>query len=169
VVAARAARLPTLSLSASVALSSPDIGRIFDNWLASLAANLVAPILDGGRRKAVVNRDRALADARFIAYRDTVLVAMREVTEALVRERWRGEALSRLQSEADYATQMLEETQRRYRNGLSDYLPVLSAFSIKQNADRALVRARHSLLANRVSLHQALGGTWMNSLVESNE
>ncbi|MCK5805975.1 MAG: TolC family protein, partial [Lentisphaeria bacterium] len=62
VMAARADRLPTLSLSATVALNSPDIGRIFDNWLATLAANLVAPILDGGRRKAVVNRDRALAD-----------------------------------------------------------------------------------------------------------
>lgn len=164
VAAARANRLPTLSLAGAGTLSAPKLADLFDTWVTTLAASLTAPISDGGRRRADVARNRALADERFIAYRDTVLTALGEVTEALTQESWQSEHLSRLQVEAEIATRTLEETQRRYRNGVTDYLPVLTALSSQQRTERALVAARSSLLINRVALCQALGGTWMNDL-----
>lgn len=167
VVEARAQRLPTLSLTGTSSLHSAKVEELFDSWLSSLAASLAGPILDGGRRTAEVQRRRALADERFLSYRDTVLTALGEVVEALARERWRKEHLVRLQQEADYAARTLEEAQRRYRGGIGDYLPVLTALSSLQRADRALVAARSALLTNRVSLCQALGGTWTSDLTEA--
>ena len=50
--AAIANRYPKLSLTAGVSSSPEYLRDLFDNWLASLAANLVAPLFDGGERKA---------------------------------------------------------------------------------------------------------------------
>ena len=167
VVEARAQRLPALTLTGTSGLDSPKVSQLLDSWVSGLAASLAGPILDGGRRTAEVRRGRALADERFLSYRDTVLTALGEVVEALVRERWRKEHLARLQEEADYAARTFDETQRRYRGGIGDYLPVLTALSSMQRAERALVIARSALLTNRVSLCQALGGTWMAELTET--
>lgn len=158
VVKAEADRLPAVSLSGSGAYSSTTFEKLFDNWALNLAASLTAPLLDGGRRKAVVTQAEALADEQFIAYRDTVLVALHEVADALSREQWKREYLTRLETELRLATETLDETQRRYRSGLSDYLPVLTALSSQQRAELALVAARTDLLSNRIDLCQAVGG-----------
>ncbi len=56
VAAAIADRFPRLALSAQANTSAQSTRDLFDNWLASLAANLVAPLFDGGERKAEVAR-----------------------------------------------------------------------------------------------------------------
>ncbi len=86
IAAARAARLPALSLTARARYGRGDFDVLFSNWLLSLAANLTAPILDGGRRAAEVDRTRALADENLAAYYNTVLTAVKEVEDALVSE-----------------------------------------------------------------------------------
>jgi len=87
-----------------------------------------------------------------------VLVALHDVADALSREQWKREYLTRLETELRLATETLDETQRRYRSGLSDYLPVLTALSAQQRAELALVAARTDLLSNRIDLCQAVGG-----------
>ena len=50
VAAARANRLPAISLTGQARYGDGDLDVLFDNWLLSLAGNLTAPIFDGRRR-----------------------------------------------------------------------------------------------------------------------
>lgn len=168
VAAASAARLPSLSLSGSAAFSSGPVKDLFDNWASNLAAGLSAPLLDGSRLAAQEATARALRDERFLAYRSTVLGALVEVNEALVREHAQQAYVGRLRTEAAYANETFAEMQQHYLKGKVTYLSVLTALTSKQQTERSLVTAQAGLLANRVALCAALGGNWMNSLRETN-
>jgi NodT family efflux transporter outer membrane factor (OMF) lipoprotein len=164
--AARADRLPALRLTGALSYrDDEDLNQIFDNWIRNLAASLTAPLLDGGRRKAEVARAMALADERLAQYTRTVLDALREVQDAIARERFRRDYLHRLQAQLDNARATLSEAGNRYRKGLSDYLPVLTALDAVQRLERTALTARRQLLDARVALYRSLGGTWQqNSL-----
>lgn len=167
---ARANRLPTISLSAGGAYSSDGLDTLFDNWLTNLAANLTLPLIDGGRRRAEVDRTRAIADEDFAAYRNSVLTAIKEVEDALVKETKQREHIEALHQVAETARKALEEAAVRYRNGLNDYLPVLNQLVAVQKLERELISKKASLLIARVSLYRALGGSWPENLeMPSNE
>ena len=160
IAAARANRLPALTLSASAGLAAVRLDRILEDWLAELAANLVAPIHDGGKREALVEQRRAEADQALWQYRQTVYRALKEVQDALAGEDARRRHLAALQRELEVARQALDQAVLRYRKGLSDYLPVLTHLTAVQQLERETI-ARHSeLLHNRVTLYRALGGRW---------
>lgn len=161
---ARANRLPSLSLTGRAQYGDGDLEDLFDNWLLSLAANLTLPIIDGGSRRAEVDRTRAVADENLAAYRDAVYTAVKEVEDALVQETKQRQHIERLQQAADTARRALEEAGVRYRKGLNDYLPVLTQLLSVQNIERELIRRQANLLAARVGLHRALGGTWVDGL-----
>lgn len=161
--AAKAERLPALRLTGSATYQSDKINALFDNWIANLAASLTAPLLDGGRLKAEVVQNQALSDEVFLSYRDTVLTAVKEVNDALIQERWKKEYLKRLTAENTYALRTLEETSRRYRNGLSGYLDVLTAVASQHVVERLVITAQANLLRNRVDFYKALGGNSLPS------
>lgn len=166
IAAARAARLPALSLSAGARYGQGDFDFLFQNWLLSLSANLAAPLLDGGQRAAEVDRTMALADENLAAYYGTVLTAVKEVEDALISESKQREHIEGLQKVVATARRALEEAGVRYRNGLTDYLPVLTQLLTVQGLERDLIRRQADLLAARVLLHRALGGTWPQNLTE---
>lgn len=169
IAAARANRLPSITLTARARYGQGDLENIFDNWLLSLAGDLSAPLFDGNRRSAEVDRSRAAADERLWAYRRTVLTAVREVEDALVTENKQREHLAALKRVAETSQRALEEAGIRYRNGLNDYLPVLTQLLAVQDLEKNLIRQRATLLNARVGLYRALGGTWTERLVSPSE
>ncbi len=164
VAAARANRLPAIRLTAGAQYGKGDVDVLFDNWLLNLAGNLTAPIFDGGRRAAEVDLRQALVDENLSAYRQAVLTAIKEVEDALVSETKQREHISALENVLGTARKALEEAGIRYRNGLSDYLPVLTQLLTVQGLERNLIQQQANLLNARVSLYRSLGGTWTDSL-----
>ncbi len=164
VAEARANRLPAIRLSASARYSSNDMETLFDNWLMNLAANLTAPIFDGGRRAAEVDRTKAFADEKLWTYRQTVLTAVKEVEDALVGESKQKEHIEALERVVSVARRAFNEAVERYRKGLNDYLPVLTQLLSVQSLERNLIEKRASMLLFRVSLYRALSGTWTHDL-----
>lgn len=158
VQAARAARLPALRLTAGAGYESEDLSTLFDNWLANLAGNLALPLIDGGSRRAEVSRIEALRDERLVAYRQAVFEAFAEVENALVREAKQVEHLAATERQLAAARNGLEEAAYRYRNGLQDYLAVLTQLVSVQRLEREEVARRGQRLQYRVALHRALGG-----------
>lgn len=158
--AAKADRLPSISLRAGAGYGSDDLELLFDNWLIDLTANLTAPLFDGGRRKAEVERLQALVEEDLAAYRQVVLTAVREVEDALVSEEKLKANLKGLQAQLDAANNALTEAGFRYRNGLIDYLPVLTQLLTVQSLERTIIQRKADLLLARVNLYRALGGTW---------
>jgi outer membrane protein, multidrug efflux system len=163
-VAAEAARLPAIRLTGSGGYSGGELDRLFDNWLANLAAGLTAPLLDGGRRAAEVDLSASVVEERLALYRQTVLNAVREVEDSLAREVYLREHIHWSESQLRIAAKALDEARSRYLNGLSDYLPVLTQLLSVQNLEMDLIERRRELIAARITLHRALGGSWPQKL-----
>jgi NodT family efflux transporter outer membrane factor (OMF) lipoprotein len=160
VASAKADRLPRLDLSAGASYQAEELNLLWDNWLFNLVGTITAPLLDGGRRKAEVQRLEAVVEESLAAYRQTILTAVREVEDALVGEEKLQAHLEGLQTQLDAAKNALNEARSRYRSGLSDYLPVLTQLVTVQNLERTTIQRKADLLVARVNLHRALGGTW---------
>lgn len=161
VEAARAGRLPRVSLSATAGYSSDSFANLLNDWITSLAANLAWTIFDSGAKKAEVTRQEAIADERLAAYEHAVLTAIREVEDAMIREVKQVQYIEALQKQLTISREGFRESISRYRKGLSDYLPVLTALNSTHRVERSIVQAEFERLNQRVKLHRALGGGWM--------
>ncbi len=157
-VARHADRFPSLTLSGALNFEEPEVGDLLKNWHVNLAAGLIGPIVDGGRRVAQLRLAQAQADESFARYTDTVLLALREVEQALARDRTRRAYLAAIENEIALNEKTLSESTNRYRKGLMEYLNVLTALSAKQHSERRALAALSAMLINQVSLYQALGG-----------
>jgi NodT family efflux transporter outer membrane factor (OMF) lipoprotein len=146
--AAVANRLPALQLTGRLETGGSNTRDLFQLWLASLAANLTAPLLDGGRRAAEVDRTRAVASERLHQYGQAVLTAFQEVEDAMVQEL------------VGLAREELKRSRERYLNGATDYLPVLAAIQALQLLERQLLEEERKLVEYRIDLYRALGGGW---------
>jgi NodT family efflux transporter outer membrane factor (OMF) lipoprotein len=166
VSAARANRLPAVRLTGVAAYGADDLDRLFDSWFLQLAGDLIAPLLDGGRRRAEVDFRQAQAEENLWSYRSTVYGAVKEVEDAMASEHHRREHIRILETRLKTANQALEQAVERYRRGLSDYLPVLTQILALQGLERDIVLQRTRLLVDRISLYRALGGRWTDELVE---
>lgn len=162
--AAIADQFPQLRFNASVGLSNPSLENLLSSFVWSIASSLLAPALDGGRRAAEVRRNRAALRERLQTFGQTVLTAMLEVENALAQERQLSAQISNLEDQLTAARATLVESRRRYREGLSDYLPVLTALSATQRTEQSILASRRQLLSQRVQLARALGGAWTAEL-----
>ena len=158
VAEAVANKFPTLSLSADVSTGGEQASDIFNNWISSLAANLVGPVFDGGFRQAEVERTQARASESFHLYGQTVLEAIGEVEIALILEREQVQLIDNLQVRLDLAQATVERVGDRYRQGVQDYERVLTALLSFQGLQTQLLRARQELIDYRIALYRSLGG-----------
>jgi len=168
VSAAKADRLPAIRLSASAAYSSDDTGTLFDNWILNLAGSLTAPFFDAGRRRAEVERQKAIVDERLASYRETVFEGVKDVQDALRREAAAGERLSLLRQQLDLADSSRAQAMQRYLKGQENYLRVLTATLSKQQLQRDVVTLESERISYRIALYRALGGDWL-AIMESVE
>jgi NodT family efflux transporter outer membrane factor (OMF) lipoprotein len=164
VAAARANRLPAVTLGGSAAYSGAQLATIFNNWMFSLAATVAGPIFDGGYLAAEVEKARGVVDENLADYKTAVLTAFKEVEDALAEEQWQTRYIEARQAQLEAARINLSEATSRYRQGLDDYLPVLTALLSVQDLEVSEVEDNTDLLLYRVALYRALGGTWTDSL-----
>ncbi len=153
-------RLPRISLTAGADANAESIRDLLDNYLATLAANFIAPLLDGGARAAEVRRVRAVLSERINLYGQTILEAFGEVQDALVQERQQRIFLASINKQLELSSAALRRIRQGYLQGTNDYLRVLDAISTEQELQRTQLAARRSLLQQRILLCRALGGSW---------
>ncbi len=159
VAEAVADQFPRLTLGGAISNAPASPQALVSGWIGSFVANLLAPIFEGGRRKAEVRRARAEAEAILHEYGDAVLVAMQEVEDALARNRRQAQILANLDTQVDLATRTAEGLEAQYVGGLSvSYLDVLTAQTTAQQLRRQHIDARARLLTLRVDLYRALAG-----------
>ncbi len=156
---ARAAFLPDVSLTAGagVAFSTAFMTPI---GLYSLGANVLSPILDGGRRRAVVGAASARRDQAAFAYRRAALSAFRDVDDGLAGVERSGEQATALAGQRDALAAALRNASNRYRAGYSAYIDQLDAQRGLLTAELALTQAKADRLTAYVALYQAFGGGW---------
>ncbi len=164
--AAIADQFPTIRLSATGGWRGfDDLSDFFQNYFWNLTAGLTAPLFDGLRRRAEVDRTKAVLKDQMLAYAQVVLTAFQEVEDALVQEQKQRARVRALDEQVDVARQTLVQARLRYANGLSDYLPVLTALTGLQQLEQSQVSAQRNLLSFRIQLYRALGGDWPAEIV----
>jgi len=168
IAAAIAERFPALRLTGTYGGASDELGDLLSsgNIFWNLLLNIAQPLYDGGRRAAEVDRTRAVFRENLARYHQSVLNAFREVEDALAAGRTSEERLGHLRDREEASAAALRLALDRYLQGLSDYLPVLTAQGLQFDAESQLLAARRQLLADRISLARALGGEWMQAEVE---
>jgi len=163
--AAVAAQYPSLRLTGDASFQNNALEELFDDWVWNLAANLLQPVFDKGRRQAEADRNRAVVAERLAGFENALLNAILEVEDALARERLQREAIERLAFQLQQAEAALRAGRDRYLRGIGDYLTVLAETQAVQRAQRTLIAARGALIVNRIALNQALGGgAWTSQL-----
>ncbi len=160
VAVAVADRYPRLFLSAQASTSADHPGDLFQTWLAGLGADLVGPILDGGRRDAEVDRTRAVLSESLHDYGQVILDSLGEVEDALVTERKQRDLIASLQRQLELSDQVIERIRESYTKGAVDYLRVLETLSTNQALQRNVLEAERQLIEYRIDLCRALAGGW---------
>lgn len=154
------AQYPRLDLTASLVNAAENPDTLFRDWFLSIGGQLLGPILDGGERRAEIDRNRAIVCQRFNEYRQTMLIALQEVEDALALERRQLERISYLETQVELASIASEQLRQRFITGDATYLDILSAIQSQQSLQRGLLSARLDLILIRIGLYLSLAGSF---------
>jgi cellulose synthase (UDP-forming) len=160
--AAKAAMLPTISLTALAGGISGDLSTLLSSgnrsWAGVLGVSL--PIFDWGRRSANITGNEERLAAAMASYEYAAQVAFRETANALIADDH-----MRPQLEAQHArVQALEKvasiSRTRFRGGLEDYFSSQDAQRELYAEQQQLIEMQLKQAVNMVNLYKALGGGW---------
>ena len=154
---ARRSFAPSLRLSARGGVQSINVGEWSSQGFWSATATLSVPLSTGGSTYGKMRQAKAQQRTASRDLSQSTLVAVQEVEDALVRETQQAEVLALYREQHAAAQAAFEESRRRYAEGISEYLPVLTALASVQRAELDIVTAKRDLLAARIDLYTALG------------
>jgi outer membrane protein, multidrug efflux system len=157
---ARAQLFPALNLSSNINTISPNIGNLFDTITGSLFAGISQAIFNAGRLNAQVRSNEAAADGAFAAYRQTVLVALEDVENAIVALQSAQERERQFAIAYDAADNSAILARSQYRTGLTDFTTLNTQEASLISARNGLVQARSDKATALIALYTALGGGW---------
>ena len=159
---AQAERFPKLSLTGLLGSASPQLTDFASpgTEFGVLAPVLTGPLLNAQtlgfqQRAAEAQTTQAVAQ-----YEQTILVAFREVEDALVGVSTAREQAAAQEKQVNALRSALHLANLRYKGGLANYLDVLIAQRSLFEAELALAATRRLHLVSVVQLYKALGGGW---------
>ena len=159
---AKAARLPRFSLTSSISGASNSLSNILNptNLAWQLGANLMAPLLDGGRRKidieiVTIEQEQAIAN-----YVQKALVAFSEVENNLDQGRILADRETALNEARNQSAKAYYIADLRYKEGESGLLDTLQIQQQVISAESNLLSIKRSQLEQRINLYLSLGGGW---------
>jgi multidrug efflux system outer membrane protein len=158
--AARAAFLPTISLTGIAGLASTTLKSLFSAgsvaWL--FMPSVTQPIFEGGRRQAALDLSEVRREQAIVRYEQVIQTAFRDVSDALSARHWLREQVRILGETLRVQAESARLAALRYDSGAGRYLEVLDAERELLAVEQQLVQTRRALLASHVALYAALGG-----------
>lgn len=154
--------LPRVTINAAggyAALSSSDLFN-GSSQLWNIAPSVTLPVITAGRRKNDLARAKAFYRENLELHRQTVLLAVRDVENALSGINNLNRAMIAQKKSADAAQEASRLIMLRYNSGLLSFFEVIDAQRQLLTEQRALVQTRSSHQLATVQLIQALGGGW---------
>lgn len=148
--------LGALSYSGSAIGSMATVGNFAQIGLASI----MWPIFKGGQIRANIRAKREEEQQAYLTYQKSILGAVKDVEDALVRYTTEQLRLVALEKAVNFGRSSLTIAVQQYQGGLITYVDVLSAQSNYLSAQDQLAQSRGALATDLVSLYKALGGGW---------
>ena len=159
---AKAQFLPDFVLSASASLQSLQF-KDLNEWRAltyAMGPTVTLPLFEGGELRGQLQLRKAQQQEAAIGYAKTVLTAFSQVDTALTDYAQEHATLDALNTDVQQSGLALSLAEDQYKQGLTDYLTVLTAQQSYLAAQQAQAQAVAQLGTDLVTLYQALGGGW---------
>ncbi len=160
-----AAYYPNITLTGAGGFESRNPGTWIQgpSALWSLGASASELLFDAGRRHAVTEEARDNYEATVANYRQSVLNAFQEVEDNLAALRILDQEAATQADAVAAAQRSLQISTSRYKQGLVDYLEVLTAQTALLTNQRTQADITTRQFAANVQLIKALGGGWDTS------
>lgn len=159
----KASLYPSLNITASAGVNAFEASNWFitpASLFGSVAGGLTAPLLNGKKIRTQYEIAKSQKEQATIEFRQTVLVAVGEVSDALAK-------IEKQSVQYDIANQRVETLKKAiananmlFKNGMATYLEVIIAQSNLLGAELELASIKKDRLSSNVELYRALGGGW---------
>ena len=161
---ATASLYPTVGITGAAGFESGALQSLlaWQSALWSLAANLTAPVFQGGRLKANLDATKARYRQTVAAYTNQVLIAYGDVEDALTDLHALTSEVANLRDAVAASQNYLRLAQVQFRNGLVDYLIVIDAERTLLANQLAFSQALNTQMSASIHLIKALGGGWQD-------
>jgi NodT family efflux transporter outer membrane factor (OMF) lipoprotein len=160
---------PQITLTASPSLISTALSNLL-TWGSrnlSLTAGLAWPLFNAGTTTAKVGIANEHQQQALLAYRKTVLTALRDVEDALSQYQSDTDRQAALHRSLSAAGAAADIAGGQYRAGLIPFSTVLTTEAALTSAQDQSVQADASLNQDLVALYKALGGGWSEETTEA--
>jgi NodT family efflux transporter outer membrane factor (OMF) lipoprotein len=156
--------LPQFTITGDYGSTALAVASLFNPGTAiwSIGGSIAQPIFHGGT--LIHQKEAAIAafEAAKAQYRDTLLNAVRNVSDALRAIQSDAVTLQAQERAARTANDSLALAREQFRSGAITYLTLLNAQRTQQQALIGLAQAQAARYADTAALFQALGGGWWN-------
>lgn len=159
---AKSSMYPSLRLSANGGFQSLE----FENWLdasslfSTLVGGLTQPIFNGRQLRTQMEVAKAQQEQALLSYKQALLTAGREVSDALYTYDAETQKLEARAKELEAYATAEDYSEELLNNGLANYLEVLTARQNALNSELNYVDSQYAQLNAIVELYRALGGGW---------
>jgi len=162
---ARAAFYPQIRLTGAAGLASSDLTSLISApaRLFSLGPSISIPVLDSGRNQANWRAAQAGLDEAQATFQQKILIALREVDDALSELAHRRTAAQAQQQAITAASRAARLARMRYEKGAASYLEVTDTQRTQLAAERALAQTLTAQWIATIQLIKSLGGGWDGS------
>ena len=149
---------------------SPNIGDVFDSSFSiwNIAGGFAGPLFQGGRLIESYHAQEAFWNATIAQYKQTILIAFQEVSDALIAQGTLVDQRAALTHQVAALREAVNLALLRYTAGRASYFEVLEAEQLLFPTEDALAQTQRDQLVAVVNLYKALGGGWSLSDVEWN-
>lgn len=154
---ARAARLPSLSLTGDYGVIGPSADQLHGTFSVGVAANI--PIFEGARIRAQVEQTQSELSQRKSEREDLRGRIDAEVRTAFLNIRTASRQVEVARSNVDLANQQLIQAKDRFAAGVTNNLEVVQAQDAVATADENLISSLYSYSTAKASLARARGGS----------
>ncbi len=162
VTVARAAMLPSLSLTATLGTGADKFHDVLQNPFYTLAAGLTAPIFNAGKLAAGRDLSQARQEELLHSYRGAIDNALADVEKALTAIAGLDRQRQWQEQERQQAQRAFDLAQNRYRSGAETLLSVLETQRVLYRAQEDGVQLRLARMQAAIALYKALGGGWQS-------
>jgi multidrug efflux system outer membrane protein len=166
---AKSAFFPTIMLQPSIGWDSNKMSNLLSapSLLWSLGASATQTLFDAGKTSANVKIAEAGYTGAVASYRQSVLVAMQEVSNGIdglaLLDRANNQAIASVNS----SQHVLDLANDRYEGGLDTYLDVITAQQTLLTNQRQMVQIQGQQMLTSVYLIKALGGGWQGLALQA--
>ncbi|KWE30042.1 efflux transporter outer membrane subunit [Burkholderia territorii] len=156
---------PDISLTGQVGLRASHVRELahWSHLFYAFGPAVSLPIFSGGQLVSNLRLSQARQAEAALAYRQAVLVALRDVDNALAVYRTDQTRAAALDDAVKAERGALDLARDRYRKGLSPFLDVLDAERQWSEGRQQAVQGALQTTTDLVALYKALGGGWQTS------